>query len=86
MSLQHVHGQTPVATLTEDDYATLLVHLGEQLAACCVREGYPSDQAPDAAVDALESEFGTANDQTIGQWLTAAARRLCVNSLNCVGV
>lgn len=81
-----LHNQFPTSALTEQDYDTLLAHLGEQLTARCRAEGYPEDQAADAACDALTNTFGTAEDQTVLEWLIDAGRRLAVSTDECVGV
>ena len=82
----HSHNQAPTAGMTEADYDTLLTHLGEQLAHQCQRAGYPADEAGKAACDALANTFGTADNQTVLDWLKAAGARLCVSTDDCVGV
>jgi hypothetical protein len=83
-----IHNQTPTCTLTEDDYDTLMVHLGEQLTAELHRNGgsFPEGEAAKLAIDTLGNTFGTAPDQTISDWMKAAASRLGVNHQNVVGV
>lgn len=83
--MPHLHNQVPTAALTEADYETLLVHLGEQLTARCRAEGYPEEEAPKAVCDALANTFQTSDDQTVLGWLQAAGRRLTVSTAECVG-
>lgn len=84
--MSRLHNQTPTVAVTEADYETLLCHLGEQLTARCRAEGYPEDQAADAACDALANTFQTLEDQTILDWLMAAGARLAVSTHDCIGV
>jgi hypothetical protein len=73
--------------ITSDDYDTLLVHLGEQLAGAMRRDGYSNldaDEANKYAVDALANTWQA--DLTGRGWLAAAGRRLDVDTSACVGV
>ena len=79
-----VHNQTPTATLTEIDYETVLLHLTDQIAGCCPYATREDDYKN--ALDALSNTYGTAEDQTILDWLTAACRRMGVSADDCVGV
>jgi len=83
--MTHLHNQLPTAKLTEQDYDTLICHLGEQLTARCRAEGYPNDEAAKAAIDALANTFATTEDQTVLGWLTMAGKRLAVSTIECGG-
>jgi hypothetical protein len=75
------YSTTAMSDLSETDYETLLLHLGEQLTACIHRA--PDGEAAKSASDALANEWRgtlTAND-----WLHAAGARLGVDTSGCVG-
>lgn len=77
------YSTTEMREITEDDYETLLVHLGEQLTAAMVRDGWDAEEAPKAASDALTNEWQA--ELTANGWLHAAGKRLNVDTSGCVG-
>jgi len=72
---------TEMRGISEEDYETLLVHLGEQLAACV--HGAPDGEAAKSASDALTNEW--QESLTANGWLRAAGKRLGVDTSGCVG-
>lgn len=77
------YANTEMRGITETDYETLLVHLGEQLSAVMIRDGWPTNEARDAASDALTNEWQA--EITANGWLHAAGKRLDVDISGCVG-
>ena len=86
MTTTHLHSQYPTARLTNADYETLMVHLGEQLTAAMLADGWPEDDAASTATDALANTCQDDDAQTVLDWLTAAGRALGVSTAGCVGV
>ena len=85
MTTQHLHGQTPTRGMSEAEYETLLVHLGEQISAQIAND-YPAGEAAKAVSDALANTFGTSDDQTVTDWLKAASQRVGADWRGLVGV
>ena len=82
-----LHDQFPTARLTETQYETALVHLGEQLTYELVRQNrWDRDEAAKVAIDALANTCQASADQTMRDWLTAAGKRVDVSTANCIGV
>lgn len=83
-----LHNQVPTARMTLADYETALCRLTEQLTAAIDRQGYsmPEGEAAKLACDKLTNTFGTADDQTIGDWINAAAREAGADPADMVGL
>ena len=82
---QYLHDQIPTARLTETDYETLMLHLGEQIAEQIARD-CPEGEAAKTATDALANTFGTSEDQTVLDWRKAAAQKVGADWRACVGI
>jgi hypothetical protein len=69
--------------LTDSDYETLLVHLGEQLTASMRRAGWNEEEASKCASDTLANSWQA--ELTANGWLRAAGAHLGVDTSDCVG-
>lgn len=75
---------TAMTGISEQDYETLLVHLGEQLAVAAEQQGsFPEGEAAKAASDALANAWDAT--LTGNEWLSEAGKRLGVDTSRCVG-
>jgi hypothetical protein len=75
------YANTPMTRITEGDYETLVVHLGEQLAA--LMPGSPEGEAGKAATEALANTWQAT--MTANEWLAAAGKRLGLDTSGCAG-
>lgn len=83
--MRRLHNQFPTREMTEHEYEVALVHLCDQIGAQVVAD-YPKDEAHKAASDALANAFGTADDQTVLDWIKAACAKIGANADDCTGL
>lgn len=81
--MRRLHNQFPTATMTDEEYEVALVHLCQQIGAQGVAY---SEEAYKEACDALANTFGTADDQTIADWISAACAKVDANAAACAGL
>ena len=81
--MRRLHNQFPTATMTDEEYEVALVHLSQQIGAQGVAY---SEEAYKEACDALAHTFGTAEDQTVLDWIKAACAKVDANADACAGL